>query len=58
MAVNKKSEKGNKICPKCSEIMVLMGLGVGNLSMHYWVCSCRYMVDYQSVEASKLKEVK
>lgn len=48
---------GNKICPRCQQEMILMGLSVGSISMHKWVCTnCCYMVDYQSVEASQLKE--
>ncbi len=48
---------GNKICPKCGKEMVLMNWGMGPMNLLKWVCTCLYIVDYQSVEASELVEV-
>ena len=47
-----------KVCPTCEKPMALIKLGMGSVSLYYWVCwECPQLINYQSVEASELKEV-
>ena len=47
-----------KLCPHCGKPLILVGNKVGPISKYHWTCTlCLYMVDYQSEEARKLREV-
>jgi len=47
-----------KVCPTCGNPMSLMKLKIPlPHSFYYWFCTCGYMVNYSSFEASELKDV-
>ena len=47
-----------KQCPTCKQPMSLAKFEVVVFSGYYWICeTCPQMIDYQSVEASELKEI-